>query len=69
VKEQPFPTDLHGEGNTVRRVAPVGLAQFDAVPDKVRPAEELDEAYALALRLQVSQDPSRVKLSHEPMYI
>ena len=29
-------------------VAPVGLAEFDAVPCQVRPAEQLVQAYALA---------------------
>src|SRR5262249_21775715 len=32
MKEHLFPADFHGEGNAVRRLAPVGLAKLHAVP-------------------------------------
>ena len=55
VKEQLFPADFHGEGNAVRRLAPVRLAKFHAMPGQVRPPEEPVQAHALAFGLQVSQ--------------
>ena len=53
----------------MRRCAPVGLANFDAMPRQVRPAEEPVEAYALAFNLRTSQTAPRVEQRDEPVNI
>src|SRR5882724_11981985 len=69
VKEQLFPADFHGERNAVRRLAPVRLAKFHAVPGQVRTPEKPAQAHALALGLKLSQNPSRVEQGYEPIDI
>ena len=53
----------------MRRCAPVGLANLDAMPCQIRPAEEPVEAYALAFDLRIPQTAPRIQQRDEPMHI
>ena len=59
----------HREREAVRRVAPVRLAELDAVPGDVLLEEQLIQRHPLLLVLDVSQYPPSVEHAHEPVHV
>ena len=56
VHGEPLLVQLRGVGEAVRMIAPVRLVELHAVPRVARPPEELGQAHALALVLDVAQE-------------
>src|SRR5262249_30729677 len=69
VKQELLVSVFRGECQGMRRIAPVWLPEFYAVPRSNSSSEKLVEAEILGLRLRIKQQTSRIEERHEPMHI
>src|SRR2546422_1913827 len=69
MKQELLVSGLRRECQAVRRMAPVRLPEFYAMPGSIRLPEELVQTEALPLGLLVSQQPLCAEECHEPMHI
>ena len=67
--QQPGIADLRGDRQAVRRLLPVGLVQFHAVPGTMRLPEQLIQAHVRLFGLHLSQQPSSVQQRQEPVHV
>src|SRR5262245_30370813 len=69
VKQSILVRRFNGDRQAVRRVAPVGLIQLDAVPDSLRFPELLNEALALTLAVQGATQAPLAEQADEPVQV